>query len=105
MNLTCNLFVDGSFEGSITSKEEITIGKNGRIKGDITTSHVIVQGLVEGAIEADKIEIKSGGKVDGSIISSNLIIESEGHFQGESKIKGVKQKEVESKKSSATVTA
>ena len=50
MNLTCNLYVDGEFEGTINSKKEVNIGKNGHVKGDIITKRLIVQGHMEGSI-------------------------------------------------------
>ena len=36
MNLSCNLYVDGEFEGTINSQNEINVGKHGHIKGDLT---------------------------------------------------------------------
>ena len=90
MNLSCNLYVDGEFEGSINSKNEINVGKHGHIKGDITTSRLIIQGFVEGTVNADKVEIKSAGRVSGTIEATELIIESKGIFEGNSIVKNVK---------------
>ncbi len=89
MNLSCNLYVDGEFEGVIHSKKEINIGKHGYIKGDITTQKLLVQGYVEGTINASRVEIKAAGRVNGSIESSELIIESKGIFEGSSIVKDV----------------
>jgi len=87
MKLDCNLYIDGEFEGSIISKKLITIGKSGKVRGEIQTNHLVVQGTVEGSVEAERLEIMAAGKVLGSIISSELVIEAQGHFEGESKIK------------------
>jgi cytoskeletal protein CcmA (bactofilin family) len=87
MKLSCNLYVDGEFEGSINSSKEINVGKHGHIKGDIVTNRLIVQGFVEGTVNAAKVKIKSVGKVSGSIESSELIIESQGIFEGTSVVK------------------
>jgi len=87
MKLDCNLYIDGEFEGTILSKKLITIGKSGKVRGDIHTNHLVVQGKVEGSIEAERLEIMAAGKVLGSITSSELVIEAQGHFEGESKIK------------------
>ena len=87
MKLSCNLYVDGEFEGSINSSKEINIGKHGQIKGDVVTNRLVVQGFIEGTINADKVEIKSAGKVSGSIESGELIIESKGIFEGTSVVK------------------
>lgn len=88
MSLVCDLFVDGNFEGSIESHKSITVGKNGRIKGEVHAHHIVIHGVVEGTIDAERIEIKEAGHVNGSVISSELVIEAKGIFEGDSKIKG-----------------
>ncbi len=92
MTLDCNLYIDGEFEGSIKSKKLVTIGKSGKVRGDIHTNHLIVQGVVEGSIESERLEIMSAGRVVGAILSSELVIEAKGHFEGESKIKNKEMK-------------
>lgn len=87
MNLACDLYVDGEFEGVISSEKEVTVGTNGHIKGEINTHHLIVQGLIEGSIDATRVEIKAAGRVNGSITSAELVIEAHGIFEGDSKIK------------------
>lgn len=88
MNLSCNLYVDGEFEGVIHSKKEVNIGKNGHIKGDVTTKRLVVQGYIEGSVNAGRVEIKAAGRVNGTIESSELVIEAKGIFEGNSVVKG-----------------
>ncbi len=92
MNLTCNLYVDGDFEGTIYSKKEVNIGKNGHVNGDIHTKRLIVQGFIEGSLHADRVEIKADGRVNGTIEAAELIIEAKGIFEGNSIVKGVAPK-------------
>jgi cytoskeletal protein CcmA (bactofilin family) len=87
MRLACALYIDGIFEGTIESTSMVTVGKNGRIRGEIFARKLMVQGIIEGSVDADRIEIMSEGKLLGSIVSSELVIESSGLFEGESKIK------------------
>jgi cytoskeletal protein CcmA (bactofilin family) len=87
ITLTCNLYIDGELEGVINSSKEVNVGKNGRVKGDIRTKRLVVQGSVEGSIDADRVEIKAAGHVNGEISSVELIIESKGIFEGNSIIK------------------
>ena len=87
MNLTCNLYVDGEFEGKINSKKEVNIGKHGHVNGDIITNRLVVQGIIEGTINAQIVEIKAAGRVNGTIESAELIIESKGIFEGSSVVK------------------
>ena len=88
MNLACNLYVDGEFEGVINSKKEVNIGKNGHIKGDVTTQRLVVQGYIEGTVNAQRVEIKTAGRVNGTIESTELVIEAKGIFEGNSVVKG-----------------
>ena len=97
MTLTCNLYVDGEFEGSINSKNEVNVGKHGHIKGDLVTKRLVVQGYVEGTVNAEKVEIKSAGRVSGTIEAAELIIESKGVFEGNSIVKDVQAAPVKKK--------
>jgi len=65
----------------------VNVGKNGHVKGNIITNRLVVQGYVEGSVEADRVEIKAAGHVNGEIISIELIIESKGIFEGNSIVK------------------
>jgi cytoskeletal protein CcmA (bactofilin family) len=87
MNLECNLYVDGEFDGSIFSSKQITIGKNGKVKGEIKANHLIVQGYVDGKLSVEKVVIKEGGKISGTVESKEFIIEPRGLFEGNSIIK------------------
>ena len=89
MNLACNLYVDGEFEGIIHSNKEVNIGKNGHIKGDVITNRLVVQGYIEGRISAGRVEIKAKGKVNGTIESSELVIEAKGIVEGNSVVKDI----------------
>jgi len=89
MNLSCNLYVDGEFEGVIHSDKEVNIGKNGHIKGDVITKRLVVQGYIEGTINATRVEIKANGRVSGTIESTELVIEAKGIFEGSSVVKDV----------------
>jgi cytoskeletal protein CcmA (bactofilin family) len=81
--------VDGEFEGTINSKKEVNIGKNGHIKGDVTTKRLVVQGYIEGSVNAGRVEIKAAGRVNGSIESGELVIEAKGIFEGNSVVKDI----------------
>jgi len=59
----------------------------GKVSGEVITKHLVVQGTVDGSIDAARVEIKEGGRVKGMITSEEFVIESKGLFEGESKIK------------------
>lgn len=102
MNLSCNLYVDGQFEGVINSQKEVNVGKYGHIIGDIFTNRLVVQGNIEGNINSPRVEIKAGGRVNGCIESSELVIEAKGIFEGNSVLLDSASKEVLSKNEEET---
>ena len=54
------------------------------MKGSVKTQRLVVQGYIEGTINAERVEIKAAGHVSGEITSSELVIESKGVFEGNS---------------------
>lgn len=65
----------------------MTVGSSGIVKGEIFAEKLVVSGEMQGNADCGNIEILSGGKVSGDIVSTNLIIESQAIFEGYSKIK------------------
>lgn len=86
-NCHSRLHVDGEVNGQIHSKSIVTIGKGGKISGEITANRLIVNGLFEGDANCDGVEVLAGGKFLGKVISKELMIEAKAQFEGESKIK------------------
>ena len=63
------------------------MGRNGKINGDVNAKKLIIQGFIEGSAEADRIEIHAEGKMSGKVTSSELVIEAQAVFEGESHFK------------------
>ncbi len=87
----CHLHIDGDFDGNIRSKSTVLIGKSGLVKGEIYSSKLIVSGKFKGSTESEVVEIAPLGRFEGTITSTELIIEKKGVFVGESKLKGTQQ--------------
>ena len=81
------LHVDGEIIGKILSESIVTIGKQGKVSGEIRASRLIINGLFEGNADCDNVEVLEGGKLLGKVVSKELIIEAKAIFEGESKIK------------------
>jgi len=86
-NCQTRLHVDGAIIGKVLSDSIVTIGKQGKISGEINASRLIINGLFEGNANCDNVEVLEGGKFLGKVISKELIIEAKAIFEGESKIK------------------
>jgi cytoskeletal protein CcmA (bactofilin family) len=63
------------------------VGRNGKINGEVHAKKLIIQGEIEGSAEADRIEIHAEGRMSGKVTSSELVIEAQAVFEGESHFK------------------
>lgn len=101
--------MDGYIEGDIKVNHNLIISEIGRIKGDITADQVIVNGVFDGTCHANKVEILGKGRIQGTVYTDNLCIDSGGKFVGVTKaaehekvssIKMLDKKEPQSNKAS-----
>ena len=60
----------------------LTIGQDAKIKGEINSEELIVNGFISGTIRARKVTLTSSAKVEGDIIHNTIAIETGAHFEG-----------------------
>lgn len=87
MSIVGKLHIDGIFEGNISSLDSISIGKRGAVHGNIRAHQINVCGLLQGEIHCDELSVENGGKVRGTVYSEHMVIEREGCFIGERRLK------------------
>ena len=84
--LSCSedLYIDGQVEGTIDPKgNRVTIGPNGRVKANVIASAVLVQGKLEGNIQAsERVDLKHSAVVVGDIITRRVSIDEGAQFKG-----------------------
>jgi cytoskeletal protein CcmA (bactofilin family) len=81
------LTLDCEVEGTINSQGRLTVGKQARIKGDIRTRSVVVDGTVDGNITAgERCELRAGCTVNGDIEAPRLVVDEAASFVGSAKI-------------------
>jgi len=81
------LTLDCEVEGQINSQGRLTVGKQAKIKGDIKTRSVIVDGTVNGNITAgERCELRAGCTVNGDIEAPRLVVDEAASFVGSAKI-------------------
>ena len=86
------LLIDCEVEGRIDSQGRLTVGKQAKIKGDIKTRSVIVDGNVTGNITAaERCELRAGCTVNGDIEAPRLVVDEAASFVGSAKIATQKQ--------------
>lgn len=75
--------VDGTVNGNCTSEEELILGPEGVVKGNVSARNLIISGRVDGDIAClGKLEILSTGKVNGNISARALVIDEGASFDG-----------------------
>lgn len=79
-----DLFVDGEVQGDLNVKgSRLTIGPNGKAKSNVKAHEVIIQGQVQGDVEAtQKIVIRREGSLVGNIRTTGIVIEDDAYFKG-----------------------
>lgn len=85
-DLSCaeDLYIDGEVEGTIDPKgNRLTIGPNGRVKANVNASAVLVQGKLEGNVQAsDRVDLKPSAVVTGDIATQRIAIDEGAYFKG-----------------------
>lgn len=82
-----NLTIEGTVEGTITTEQQMSVGRNGSVKADINAQNVRIEGSVQGSIRATgKVEILSGGSFCGELSGKRLVIQEGAVLQAEVKM-------------------
>lgn len=85
-----DLYIEGQVEGSVDPKgNRLTIGPDGRLKANVTARSVVVQGMLEGNIQAsERVDLKQTAVVVGDIVTQSISIESGAHIKGSIEVHG-----------------
>lgn len=79
--------IDASFVGTIITDDVLVVGEAARIDANITCGTIVVQGEVNGNVQAKRgVEIHAGARVRGDLETASLVIEKGGFFQGASRM-------------------
>jgi len=84
--------VDGNISGEIFSSGTLIVGESAVINSQIHVADIIISGEVHGDIVAErKIEINVPGKLFGNIKTPKLVLEEGVIFEGNCKMKNLKE--------------
>jgi cytoskeletal protein CcmA (bactofilin family) len=76
--------IEGAFEGDIVLRGLVVIGETGRVTCEnIRANTVIIAGSVRGNISAEKVEIRSTGRVWGDVITVAFSTEEGAFLRGQ----------------------
>ncbi len=79
-----DLVIEGRVEGLVDLKQNnVTIGKNGRVKADVFGKVVVVEGEVDGNVFArEQAILRQSGSIRGNITAPRVILEDGSRFKG-----------------------
>jgi len=79
-----DLFIEGCIEGTIAHhKQNLTVGKQGRVRADIDATSVIIEGQLFGDIRSDgTVTLANGADVEGNIFCARIVMEEGARFKG-----------------------
>lgn len=79
-----NLKINGTFEGTLTTKGNLTIGESAEVNADIIGENIVIGGQVTGDIIAERsLKLVPPGKVIGDIKTPSLVIEEGAVLHGD----------------------
>jgi cytoskeletal protein CcmA (bactofilin family) len=86
-----DLLIQGRVEGSITHTQRLTVGAQGTVKANIRAQLIVVEGTVDGDLQAEKsVFVKETAKVRGNIYSPAVSILEGACFSGNIDMDGKK---------------
>jgi len=92
LSFTGAVRIDGKFSGEIFSSGTLIVGESAVIKAQIHIADMVISGEVRGDIFAEKkIEITVPGKLFGNIKTPKLVLEEGVVFEGNCKMKDLKE--------------
>jgi len=93
LSFTGAVRIDGKLSGEIFSNGTLIVGESAVIKAQIHIADMVISGEVHGDIFAEKkIEITVPGKLFGNIKTPKLVLEEGVIFEGNCKMKDLKEK-------------
>lgn len=76
--------VEGAFDGEISLRGMLVVSETGRVTCDHVKAHmVIVAGALRGDITAEKVEIRSSGRVWGDVVTAAFSTEEGAFLRGQ----------------------
>jgi cytoskeletal protein CcmA (bactofilin family) len=79
-----DLIVQGLVEGTVTLKQNnVTVGKDGRIKANVHARIIEIEGTVEGDLHGDEqVVVRRSGNIHGNVIAPRVTLEDGCRFKG-----------------------
>jgi cytoskeletal protein CcmA (bactofilin family) len=89
VNGSSDLIIDGELEGQVQLESHVTVGAEGRVRGDITARTVRIGGRVQGNVHGlEKVEILPTGRLEGDVLAPRVVLAEGAFFKGKVEMTG-----------------
>ena len=79
--------IEGRVEGAVRAGRQVLIGRQGEVRGDITTREAVVGGAVYGAVNAtERLEVQGTSTIIGNITTKAIAVIEGGRINGSVRI-------------------
>lgn len=97
-----NLLIHGQVEGSIKHSSLLTVGKEGKLKADVSAEYISVDGKVAGNLVGTKsVVVNEGADVKGNINCPKVTLREGALFNGKIDMSGKQKPDVKSPEKAA----
>ncbi len=88
INTSSSIRIDGKLVGDLKTAQKLVVGNSGIITGNVDCQNAQIEGTIEGNINVQEfIDLRSGAKIKGDILSTKIILEDDCLIQGKLKLK------------------
>ena len=96
--------IEGRVEGAIRAGRQVLIGRQGEVRGDISTREAVVGGSVHGAIVAsERLEVQSTSTIVGNITTKAIAVVEGGKINGTVRIADARDSSLDKPSSTPSV--
>jgi cytoskeletal protein CcmA (bactofilin family) len=82
--------IDGTLDGTITTKGKLVVGPNGIVEGEVNCQNADISGTINAKITvAELLTLKATAKLNGDISTNKLAIEPGANFTGACSMGGI----------------
>lgn len=79
--------IEGRVEGAVRAGRQVLIGRQGEVRGDITTREAVIGGAVYGAVNAtERLEVQGTSTIVGNITTKAIAVVEGGKINGSVRI-------------------
>jgi len=87
LSSSCDIRIDGFFEGKLNTTGKLVIGESGKLIGDVVSKSCDIWGTVQGkVIVREMFGLKKSGSITGNVACQKIFIEDGGVFNGSCKM-------------------